>query len=140
MNIFVTSPLAEYSAEFLRYDKKRRGKMILESAQMLCSALSEYVEVPYKRCHYNHPCSVWVRSSRCNALWLVRYCEALERIRLEQGDNPHKSMQVINLLKDSIDYLPDEFLTPFANCTPYKEMEVHTAYKLTLLDKLLINL
>ena len=44
-------------------------KMILESGQMLCAAHPE-VRAPWKRSHYNHPCTVWTRTSKANYEWL----------------------------------------------------------------------
>ena len=133
MNIFITNSNPRLSAESLRHDKKRRGKMILESAQMLCSALSEFYEVPYKPTHKNHPCTKWVRYSKQNAEWLVEYCDCLEKIRLEEGCNPHKSYQVIKSLDLSV--LPSNGLSDFVNCTDYKDLSVFTAYQKHLKDK-----
>lgn len=50
MNIFATDPCPIKSAQFL--DDKRVIKMILESAQMLCTALHQLgydKEIPYKQ-------------------------------------------------------------------------------------------
>jgi hypothetical protein len=48
--------------------------MILETAQLLCSAhhITDQVtdQVPYKLSHKNHPCSIWVRASLSNYLYL----------------------------------------------------------------------
>ena len=43
-------------------------KMILESAQMLCSVQPEGT-APYKRSFYNHPCTKWLRTSDANYDW-----------------------------------------------------------------------
>lgn len=46
-------------------------KMILESAQMLCTAINlTGGESPYQSVHQNHPCTVWARTSLSNWRWL----------------------------------------------------------------------
>jgi len=54
-------------------------KMILESAQLLCTAVNvlagEQV-TPYKSTHVNHPCSIWIRESYWN--WNYTYKLMLE--------------------------------------------------------------
>jgi hypothetical protein len=42
-------------------------KMVLESAQMLCTVLSGYgVATPYKPTHARHPCTLWAGASLAN--------------------------------------------------------------------------
>jgi len=77
----------------------------------------------------------WCKESSSNFIWLVFYAHRLEDIRIEEGDNPHKSMEVINKIKDYFDYLPQNSGTPFANCTPYKDLPVHEAYRKYLAEK-----
>ena len=50
------------------------GKLLLESCQLLCNC---HAEAPYKRTHYNHPCSVWARASLHDYLWLRKHALAL---------------------------------------------------------------
>lgn len=45
-------------------------KMVLETTQLLCSVFPEG-EAPYKRTHYNHPCSKWARECFDNYHWLM---------------------------------------------------------------------
>jgi len=53
-------------------------KMILESAQLLSTALVEYGEkAPYKATHKNHPSAIWARQSRKNWKWLHKLALAL---------------------------------------------------------------
>ena len=54
-------------------------KMILESAQMLCTAHHEYGnhDVPYKVAHRNHPSTIWARSGLKQYIWLYRHFKAL---------------------------------------------------------------
>ena len=79
-------------------------KMILESAQMLCTThhlhpnqKTNYV-IPYKKSFVNHPCTKWVRSSITNYKWLVELTTALNgeyRYRYDKKVN-HKSFDAIN--------------------------------------------
>ena len=62
MNIFYLHEDPATASTYM-YDK-HVVKMILESAQMLCTAHHHYGNgdnVPYKKAHYNHPSSVWAR-------------------------------------------------------------------------------
>lgn len=46
-------------------------KMILETAQLLCTAIwISGKEAPYKKTHENHPCSIWARANKENWIWL----------------------------------------------------------------------
>jgi hypothetical protein len=74
MNIFFLS-LSPKEAARLHCDK-HVVKMIIETAQMLYSAhwmLNPEGLKPtaYKIAHKNNPCSIWVRTSLTNYLWLA---------------------------------------------------------------------
>ena len=78
MNIFYLHKDPEKAARY-QYNK-HVVKMILESAQMLCTAHHHYDEntkVPYKKAHYNHPSTIWTRSDRHNYMWLYDHMMAL---------------------------------------------------------------
>ena len=73
MNIFFLSLSPKEAARF--HCDKHVVKMIIETAQMLYSAHwvlnpEDLPETAYKLAHKNHPCSIWVRSSLENYLWL----------------------------------------------------------------------
>ena len=74
MNIFYLDK-NPYKAAQYQYNK-HVVKMILESAQMLCTAHHCYgdaeqkANVPYKQAHLNHPSTVWARQSRRTYMWL----------------------------------------------------------------------
>lgn len=89
MNIFVTDTCPVKSARAL--DDVRLNKMILETAQMLCTNAPHFdipdSLVPYKPTHTNHPCTVWARKSRYNYDWLARHFIALVD---EKTDRTHK--------------------------------------------------
>ena len=57
--------------------------MILESAQMLCTAhhciMADDADVPYKIAHKNHPSTIWARQSAQNYAWLYYHMMELGR-------------------------------------------------------------
>ena len=62
MNIFYLDKDPVKAAQ-VQYNK-HVVKMILESAQMLCTAHHVYGDpdsVPYKQAHLNHPSTIWTR-------------------------------------------------------------------------------
>ena len=81
MNIFYLDKCPDKAAR-LQYNK-HVVKMILESAQMLCTAHHCYGDkdqvenVPYKQAHLNHPSTVWTRRSKSTYMWLYNHMIAL---------------------------------------------------------------
>ena len=78
MNIFYLDKCPVKAAQ-VQYNK-HVVKMILESAQMLCTAHHHYGNgdnVPYKKAHYNHPSTIWVRKDFYNYMWLYDHMMAL---------------------------------------------------------------
>ena len=77
MNIFYLDKDPELAAIY-QYNK-HVVKMILESAQMLCTAHHCYgdaeqkANVPYKQAHLNHPSTIWARRSKSTYMWLYRH-------------------------------------------------------------------
>jgi hypothetical protein len=81
MNIFYLDKDPVKAAQ-VQYNK-HVVKMILESAQMLCTAHHCYGDkdqvenVPYKQAHLNHPSTVWTRRSKSTYMWLYDHMMAL---------------------------------------------------------------
>ena len=81
MNIFYLDKDPNKAAR-LQYNK-HVVKMILESAQMLCTAHHCYGDkdqvenVPYKHAHLNHPSTIWTRRSKSTYMWLYNHMMAL---------------------------------------------------------------
>jgi hypothetical protein len=77
MNIFYLDRDPVIAASHM-YDK-HKVKMILESAQMLCTAHRYYgnEDVPYKTAHLNHPSSIWCRENSRQYYWLFDHMLAL---------------------------------------------------------------
>ena len=71
MNIFYLDHDPRLAAQY--HCDKHVVKMILESAQLLCTAVNIRAGgqvSPYKTTHVNHPCSIWVRQNSANAMWV----------------------------------------------------------------------
>lgn len=134
MNIFATSDCPLTSAQYL--DDKRVIKMILESAQLMCTALvSAGVQAPYRPTHVGHPCTRWTAATRENYRWLFEHFVSLCGEYEARYDKLHACEGYANFFAQEVWALPAGDLTPFANCTPYKELPVHDAYCLVLEDK-----
>jgi hypothetical protein len=94
MNIFFldfdTKKCAQYHCD------KHVVKMILETAQLLCG--THWIignEAPYKLSHKNHPCSIWVRESLSNYLYLCDLGLELCKEYTYRYGKRHKSQDVI---------------------------------------------
>jgi len=143
MNLFVLSESPWESALWL--DDVRKNKMILESAQMLSTAIrynNPFSDLPvYKMTHVSHPCSKWVRASRSNFGWCLRWMDALGK----QKGGRHKSLQLLESFNSYYDngYFRQEDQTPFVNCARNLERgvdfshleDVPKAYRLYMVER-----
>lgn len=130
MNIFVTDYCPVVSAQNL--DDKRVVKMTLESAQMLSTALHLHNSswAPYKINHKNHPCTIWARTTRSNYDWLLNHFIALCTEYQVRYGKDHACSELIAGFVNNADCIPEGPLTPFENCTIYKdESDVIRAYR-----------
>ncbi len=97
MNIFFLDTDVKKCAEY--HCDKHVVKMILETAQLLCSAHhinpQDSLQVPYKLSHKNHPCSIWVRESFSNYLYLCELGLELCKEYTYRYGKRHKSQDVI---------------------------------------------
>lgn len=77
MNIFYLSEDPARAASYMY--NRHVVKMILESAQLLCTAHRELGnhDVPYKSTHKNHPSAIWARSSASSYNWVYKHMMAL---------------------------------------------------------------
>jgi len=139
LNIFTTSDDPKLCAQAL--DDLRLNKMILETAQMLCTAhhvvlghgASLYL---YKPTHVNHPCNIWARESIGNYGWLLDHFMYLGLEYEFRNNKKHAS--IVKLSRILVRLPPIEKIerTPFANCSPYKSAAcVLLAYQQTMRDK-----
>ena len=105
MNIFILDKNKRKSAQY--HVDKHIVKMPLETAQLLCTARHYFNEspdsIPYRNTHTNHPCSVWVRQTRSNYIWLCLMGIELCAEYTYRYNKRHKCQDVIN---DCIDNIP----------------------------------
>lgn len=142
MNIFVTSPCPELSAQYL--DNKRVVKMCVESAQILSTALYHqgvWRVGMYKPTHHRHPCVLWAASDDRNYSWLYRHWCHLMVEYARRYQKVHSSSRLLSLLctKTHTRPLPDFFVNCAANLSKgisYKHMDdVFLAYQCYLNDR-----
>lgn len=108
MNIFFLDRNPIRAARY--HCDKHVPKMVLESAQIMCTVLHGMgYEVTYRPTHRNHPCTIWAGKSKENFLWLYHLAKHLNeewQIRFFHSRN-HKSFDVIRSL-------------PTPKCTEFK--------------------
>ena len=130
MNIFVLHRDPKIAAQMAC--DKHVVKMILETAQMLCTVASHQGhKAPYRATHAKHPCTKWAAQSRANWQWLIAHGLALCAEYTIRYDKRHKSQSVIEYCnKLKIDFINTQ-PTPFAQAMPpqYKNDCVVTAYR-----------
>lgn len=135
MNIFVSDTDPVLAAQAL--DDKRVVKMVLETAQIISAVAHRYGvdDSWYKLTHANHPCTLWAGDRDSNLIWLVEHGEALSAEYTKRFSKTHASSAVIQRGYGLAATLPVGANTPFANCTPHKDMPVVQAYRTYLDDK-----
>lgn len=120
MNIFYLDSDPKKCAQY--HCDKHVIKMILETAQILCSVLwMHQISAPYRPTHLKHPSVIWANQSLANWCWLKDLATALNKeyqFRFHHTKN-HKSYDVILSLEippiDDIGLtvrplvMPDEF-------------------------------
>ena len=101
MNIFVLDLNLEKCARY--HCDQHVVKMILESAQIACTALNmKGFTTPYKSTHVKHPCVVWAGKSYANLQWLKKLARALNheyRYRYRKSED-HASLAVIENIEE----------------------------------------
>jgi hypothetical protein len=92
MNIFYLDRDPVKAAQ-IQYNK-HVVKMVLESAQMLCTAHRYYGndDVPYKSAHVNHPSSIWCRENSRQYYWLFDHMLALGNEYTKRYGKKHLSI------------------------------------------------
>ena len=117
MNIFVLDRDIDLCAQY--HCDQHVSKMILESVQIMCTALNKRgMETPYRSTHAMHPGVLWTQSSYANFCWLGNLARALNsEYKFRYGrDKDHASIRVL----DDIERLSFEStgLTEFAQAMP----------------------
>jgi len=113
MNIFAIegdNGIIDWKASAQSQDNYRVVKMILESCQMLCTAINELSEkqvTPYRSTHKHHPSTKWVMASSANFEALAEHTQALLQEYTARFGKTHKCQSV--LIKCKALYTPTLF-------------------------------
>lgn len=122
MNIFILDENKRKAAQY--HVDKHASKMVLETAQLLCSAVQEVMnqDIPelYRKCYVNHPCCKWARKTKSNFLWLVDFGKELSREYSFRYGRTHASASNIYLTESYKEHFPEGPLTSFAMAMPDK--------------------
>lgn len=135
MNIFILDTNINKCARY--HCDQHVVKMILESAQLLCTALHKKgFSTPYKPTHLQHPCVLWVEASYDNFLWLKKLTLALNAEYRYRYRKPvdHKSVEVVNSLSHCqyeatgrtafVQVMPENYRVPGDAVTAYRRFYV----------------
>ncbi|MBN2415488.1 hypothetical protein JXO52_06585 [bacterium] len=117
MNIFILDEDVPACARY--HCDQHVVKMILESVQILCTALSgKGFVTPYRPTHRQHPCVLWTERSYDNFLWLRRLALELNgEYRYRFGrEQDHKSITVLHEISGH--RYERQGLTEFAQAMP----------------------
>ena len=130
MNIFVLHEDPHIAATMAC--DKHVVKMILETAQMLCTAArARGGWAPYSATHKSHPCTIWAGKSKSNWEWLVQHGKALCAEYTKRYGKAHKSETIINYCGELNLQFELQEQTPFAQAMPpqYKNECPVAAYR-----------
>jgi hypothetical protein len=119
MNIFYLHSSPALAASYL-YDK-HKVKMILESAQMLCTAHHALgnTNVPYKSAFLNHPSTVWTRANKSNYTWLYEHMVAIGYEYAKRYNKTHLTIKVCeSILASAPANIADGDFTEPPQCMP----------------------
>lgn len=101
MNVFVTSTDPFKAAAAL--DDKRVVKMILESAQLLCTELSRQgLDTPYRPTHRGHPCAQWLVNHAAAQRWLLAHAYGLSAVYTAAYGKVHATLSVLDWAAEHI--------------------------------------
>ena len=120
MNIFYLDRDPVKAAQ-VQYNK-HVVKMILESAQMLCTAHHHYNNgdyVPYKKAHYNHPSTIWCRQNVKQYNWLYDHMIALGNEYTKRYNKKHLTIiKCADILKTIPPGIPNSTFEEPPQCMP----------------------
>ena len=159
MNIFYLHSDPVKAAQ-IQYNK-HVVKMILESAQMLCTAHHHYAElldydasyIPYKKAHYNHPSTIWTRQNSRQYYWLFHHMLGLGNEYTIRYGKKHLSItKCFDALKncpvgmplggefnEPPQAMPDEYKVPGCSITAYWNYYEGEKYTIATKDEMLIT-
>ena len=149
MNIFILDEDIKRCAQF--HCDSHVSKMILESVQIMCTALWEKgFQTPYRPTHARHPCVLWAGQSYDNFLWLGELARELNdeyRYRYDK-QRDHASIAVLKEisqhrfesrgLTEFVQAMPEAYKIPGDAVEAYRRFyrgEKHSFAKWTLRPK-----
>ncbi len=135
MNLFATSDDPRVSAYAL--DDKRANKMLIESCQLLSTALifnNVHDAGIYKLSHAHHPITAWTARSRGNFLWVGIHALHLSDVYSSVYKRTHASLAVAKRCLELIQRIPDGELQPFHNSSlvRHPDVSVTESYRQTM--------
>ncbi len=120
MNIFILDKDVTLNATY--HCNSHVIKLPLEIAQLLNNALwINNAKTFMKVTHLNHPCSIWVRSSRSNFMYAKELAIALCKEYTYRYSKVHALQKQLEELE--VPNMPDYGLTPFVKCVPLDCLE-----------------
>ena len=140
MNIFAIEKTDNNEIDWVKsaksQDNYRVVKMILESCQMLCTAINlQHCEkvTPYKNAHPKHPSTLWVCESSANFERLVEHTLAMLDEYTERFGKIHKCAGVLEKVLDLYDpsLFPLQHETVLPLCMPdhFKSADIVESYR-----------
>jgi len=135
MNIFFLHKDPQWAANALC--DKHVPKMLLESAQMLSTALHSHTmgisTGIYKEAYPNHPMTIWVGFNRDCFRWALENAVYINHQYEQRFNKGHKSFRVIETIYNNnyIDDISNGFFKEPPQCMPdeYKDKDYITAYR-----------
>ena len=138
MNIFITDINPVIAANNL--DDKRVNKMLLESCQMISTAMrigtNDGYFVPikpetvldntlYKIAYENHPCNIWCRDNINHLYWVYIHAQAMAKLYKSTYGRNHNVVRILKAVSYLFDGVDRIYTTPeyFCDCTEYKERD-----------------
>jgi hypothetical protein len=135
MNIFFLSYSAKRAAWY--HCNRHCVKMIVETMQMLSTCVRLLYdtdnEILYKITHVNHPTCVWVRTSKENFEWTIKFARFLCQEYTFRYNKIHKSQAILEYIisiKDLIIFENTDYTEP-PLCMPdmYKTDDLVESYR-----------
>jgi len=80
----------------------RHMKMLLEFCQMASTNFHlQNISAPYRKTHFNHPCTVWLRESKENLEWGLQLAWGLAAEYSQRFGKVHKSQEILKWCDDN---------------------------------------
>ena len=156
MNLFYLDRDPVVAASY-HYDK-HKVKMVLEAAQILCTAHHHWAEVfnyktfvPYKKAHYNHPSTVWTRGNKNQYMWVYNYMMALGEEYTKRYGKEHLTItkcriplqvppngMIDGFFTEPPQCMPDEYKVPGDSIMAYWNYYEQDKYKIANKDEQII--